>query len=219
VTSARVMPRRGRRSGRGLAHFRSVSNNDICCHIKRYITYRDNDSYRICLLIKLRYLMEMIRTPLNSIQCRWSATGARGAIGCLVEWQAMAEARTRPTRCVPRRRTARSSRPFANRVGSRTCRRSKDDPRLHRGSREGGQEPATIRRYVATVSRVHTAAGLLNPCSSEAVHLGLKKWSRTQRARTKRILDWKDIKELSRAPAKACALIASEHCSASPTKP
>jgi hypothetical protein len=32
--------------------------------------------------------------------------------------------------------------------------------------------------YVATIARVHVAAGLLNPCSSEAVRLGLKKMGR-----------------------------------------
>jgi len=36
-----------------------------------------------------------------------------------------------------------------------------------------GRKPATVRRYVATIARVHVAAGLLNPCSSEAVRLGL----------------------------------------------
>jgi hypothetical protein len=32
-----------------------------------------------------------------------------------------------------------------------------------------GKKPATVKRYVATIARVHMAAGLLNPCSSEAV--------------------------------------------------
>src|SRR3984957_16149801 len=38
---------------------------------------------------------------------------------------------------------------------------------------QAGKKPATIKRYVATIARVHVAAKLLNPCSSEAVHLGL----------------------------------------------
>jgi hypothetical protein len=53
---------------------------------------------------------------------------------------------------------------------------------------KAGKKPATIRRYVATASRVHTAAGLLNPRSSEAVHLGSRKWVEKHRhARIKRI--------------------------------
>src|SRR5258708_25631879 len=62
---------------------------------------------------------------------------------------------------------------------------------------KAGKKPATIQRYVATISRVHTAAGLLNPCSSEAVHLGLKKMGRETSARQDQAhpLNWKDIKE------------------------
>jgi integrase len=45
--------------------------------------------------------------------------------------------------------------------------------------------------------RVHIAAGLLNPCSSEAVRLGLKKMGRETSARQDQAhpLGWKDIKE------------------------
>jgi len=62
---------------------------------------------------------------------------------------------------------------------------------------KAGKKPASIRRYVATISRVHKAAGLLNPCSSEAVHLGLKKMGRETSARQDQAhpLNWKDIKE------------------------
>ena len=60
-----------------------------------------------------------------------------------------------------------------------------------------GKKPATIKRYVATIARVHMAAGLLNPCSSEAVRLGLKKMGRETSARQDQAhpLGWKDIKE------------------------
>src|SRR5208282_3640526 len=53
------------------------------------------------------------------------------------------------------------------------------------------------RRYVATISRVHKAAHLHNPCSSEAVRLGLKKMGRETSARQDQAhpLNWKDIKE------------------------
>jgi integrase len=60
-----------------------------------------------------------------------------------------------------------------------------------------GKKPATIKRYVATIARVHIAAGLLNPCSSEAVRLGLKKMGRETSARQDQAypLSWKDVKE------------------------
>src|ERR1019366_1576458 len=60
-----------------------------------------------------------------------------------------------------------------------------------------GKKPATIKRYVATIARVHLAAGLLNPCSSEAVRLGLKKMARETLARQDQAypLGWNDIKE------------------------
>lgn len=75
------------------------------------------------------------------------------------------------------------------------------DPKIIRAFIEdrvkASKKPATIRRYVATISRVHLAAGLLNPCSSEAVRLGLKKMGRETSARQDQAhpLGWKDIKE------------------------
>src|SRR5271170_2121578 len=62
---------------------------------------------------------------------------------------------------------------------------------------EAGKKPATVKRYVATIARVHIAAGLLNPCSSEAVRLGLKKMGRETSARQSQAhpLGWKEIKE------------------------
>ena len=62
---------------------------------------------------------------------------------------------------------------------------------------KAGKKPATVKRYVATVARVHVAAGLLNPCSSEAVRLGLKKMGRETSARQNQAhpLGWKEIKE------------------------
>jgi integrase len=60
-----------------------------------------------------------------------------------------------------------------------------------------GKKPATVRRYSATIGRAHIGAGLLNPCSSEAVRLALKKMGRETSARQSqaRALGWKEIKE------------------------
>jgi site-specific recombinase XerD len=68
-----------------------------------------------------------------------------------------------------------------------------------------GKKPATIKRYVATIARVHVAAGLLK-----------QKDVRLQRARTRRIL-WagKRSRSLSRAPARGCAPTERARCFAS----
>src|SRR5216683_881509 len=62
---------------------------------------------------------------------------------------------------------------------------------------KAGKKPATVRRYVATLGRAHVGAGLLNPCSGEAVRLALKKMGRQTSARQAqaRALGWKEIKE------------------------
>ncbi len=62
---------------------------------------------------------------------------------------------------------------------------------------KASKRPATVKRYVATIARVHIAAGLLNPCSSEAVRLALKRMGRETSARQDQAhpLGWKDIKE------------------------
>jgi site-specific recombinase XerD len=43
---------------------------------------------------------------------------------------------------------------------------------------KAGKKPATVRRYIATIGRAHVGAGLLNPCSGEAVRLALKNMGR-----------------------------------------
>jgi integrase len=60
-----------------------------------------------------------------------------------------------------------------------------------------GKMPATVRRYIATIGRAHVGAGLLNPCSGEAVRLAPKKMGPESSARQARAraLGWKEIKE------------------------
>jgi integrase len=62
---------------------------------------------------------------------------------------------------------------------------------------KAGKKPATIRRYIATIGRAHIGAGLLNPCSGEAVRFALKKMGRETSARQDqaRALGWTEIKE------------------------
>jgi integrase len=62
---------------------------------------------------------------------------------------------------------------------------------------EIGKKPATIRRHVATISRVHVAAGLLSPTASEVVRLALKEMRQKTSARQEQALalGWKEIKD------------------------
>jgi integrase len=62
---------------------------------------------------------------------------------------------------------------------------------------KAGKKPATVRRYIATIGRAHVGAGLLNPCSGEAVRLAVKKMGRETSARQAqaRALGWSEIKE------------------------
>jgi integrase len=66
---------------------------------------------------------------------------------------------------------------------------------------KAGKKPATVRRYIATIGGAHIGAGLLNPCSGEAVRLALKKMGRETSARQAqaRALGWKEIKEFIRS--------------------
>jgi integrase len=121
-----------------------------------------------------------------------------GPLAALLEWQAMAEGAYSPN-------TLRAQKAdgaiFQSLCESRGESYLPADPKTIRAFIEHcvkeGKKPATIKRYVATVARVHIAAGLLNPCSSEAVRLGLKKMGRETSARQDQAhpLNWKDIKE------------------------
>lgn len=59
------------------------------------------------------------------------------------------------------------------------------------------KEPATVRRYLATVARAHRAADLLSPCASETVRLALKEMAQNVPARQRqaRPLGWAEIKQ------------------------
>jgi len=86
---------------------------------------------------------------------------------------------------------------FCEGAASRFFQRPQHHPRVHRARIKGGKKPATVRRYIATIGRAHIGAGLLNPCSGEAVRLALKKMGRETSARQAqaRALGWKEIKE------------------------
>src|SRR5579859_1473628 len=108
----------------------------------------------------------------------------KGPLAELLEWQAMAEGAYSPNTLRAQKADGAIFQAFCESRGEpylpveqKTVRAVIEDRTA------AGKKPATIKRYVATIARVHVAAGLLNPCSSEAVRLGLKKIGRETSAR------------------------------------
>ena len=120
-----------------------------------------------------------------------------GPLDKLIEWQAMAEGAYSSNTLRAQKADGAIFQAFCESRGESYL---PADPKVIRAFIEqcvnNGKKPATIKRYVATVARVHIAAGLLNPCSSEAVRLGLKKMGRETSARQDQAhpLGWKEIK-------------------------
>src|SRR5450432_1752637 len=121
-----------------------------------------------------------------------------GPLAALLEWQAMAEGAYSPNTLRAQKADGAIFQAFCE---ARSESYLPADPKAIRAFIEdrvkAGKKPATVKRYVATIARVHIAAGLLNPCSSEAMRLGLKKMGRETSARQEQAhpLVWKDIKE------------------------
>jgi site-specific recombinase XerD len=121
-----------------------------------------------------------------------------GPLAALLEWQAMAEGAYSPNTLRAQKADGAVFQAFCEELRESYL---PAEPKTIRAFVEhcvmNGKKPATIKRYVATIARVHIAAGLLNPCSSEAVRLGLKKMGRETSARQGQAhpLGWKDIKE------------------------
>jgi hypothetical protein len=120
----------------------------------------------------------------------------RSPLTALLEWQALAEGAYSPNTLRAQKADGAIFRAFCESRGEPYL---PADPMTIRAFIEdrvkAGKKPATIKRYVATIARVHVAAKLLNPCSSEAVRLGLKKIGRETSARQSRAhpLGWKEI--------------------------
>jgi integrase len=122
----------------------------------------------------------------------------QGPLADLLEWQALAEGAYSPNTLRAQKADGAIFRGFCESRGEPYL---PADPITIRAFIEdrvkAGKKPATIKRYVATIARVHVAAKLLNPCSSEAVRLGLKKMGRETSARQDQAhpLGWKEIKD------------------------
>src|SRR5258708_10275095 len=121
-----------------------------------------------------------------------------GPLAALLEWQAMAEGAYSPNTLRAQKADGAIFQAFCE---SRSEPYLPADPKTIRAFIEdrvkAGKKPATVKRYVATIARVHIGAGLLNPCSSEAVRLGLKKMGRELSARQDHAhpLGWEGIQE------------------------
>jgi integrase len=68
--------------------------------------------------------------------------------------------------------------------------------------KELGKKPATVRRYLSTIARLHRAAELFNPCASEAVQLEMKGMTRevSSRQRQGRALGMTEIQQFLQLP-------------------
>src|SRR5271170_1673999 len=121
-----------------------------------------------------------------------------GPLAALLEWQAMAEGAYSPNTLRAQKADGAIFQAFCESQGESYL---PADPKTIRSFIEdcvkAGKKPASIKRYIATIARAHIAAGLLNPCSSEAVRLGLKKMGRETSARQDQAhpLGWREIKE------------------------
>src|ERR1700722_2055950 len=121
-----------------------------------------------------------------------------GPLAALLEWQAMAEGAYSANTLRAHKADGAIFQAFCESHGEPYL---TPEPKTIRAFIEdrvrAGKKPATVKRYVATIARVHVAAALLNPCSSEAVRLGLKKMGRETSARQDQAhpLGWKEIKE------------------------
>jgi integrase len=121
-----------------------------------------------------------------------------GTFAALLEWQAMAEGAYSANTLRAQRADGAIFQAFCESRGEPYL---AADPKTIRAFIDdrvsAGRKPATVKRYLATIARAHIAAGLLNPCSSEAVRLGLKKMGRETSARQDQAhpLGWKEIKE------------------------
>jgi integrase len=122
----------------------------------------------------------------------------KGPLAALLDWQAMAEGAYSVNTLRAQKADGAIFQAFCESCGEPYL---PADPKTIRAFIEDRvkavKKPATIKRYAATIARVHIAAGLLNPCSSEAVRLGLKKMGRETSARQDQAhpLCWNNIIE------------------------
>jgi integrase len=120
------------------------------------------------------------------------------ALGALCAWDAMAQGAYPPNTVRAWRSDWRSFILFCSAKGESPLPASPHTVRAYvQHCMADAKRPATIRRYLATISRAHLAAELLSPCASEPVRLALKEMAQKVPARQRqaRALGWADIKQ------------------------
>src|ERR1700686_3983272 len=146
--------------------------------------------------------MKSVKNRPESLTVMTPAQPARGPLDRLREWQGMAEGAYSANTLRAQKADGEMFQAFCE---GRSESFLPADPTTIRAFIEhevkAGKKPATVRRYIATIGRAHLGAGLLNPCSGEAVRLALKKMGRETSARQTqaRALGWKEIKEFIRS--------------------
>jgi len=154
------------------------------------------------------YYSESMKSPKNRPESFAVTTPAQPVIGPLErlrEWQGMAEGAYSANTLRAQKADGARFQVFCEGRGESYL---PADPTTIRAFIEyevtAGKKPATVRRYIATIGRAHVGAGLLNPCSGEAVRLALKKMGRETSARQRqaRALGWNEIKEFIRSSGK-----------------
>jgi site-specific recombinase XerD len=142
--------------------------------------------------------MKLTKMPSESVLTPIAQSDARQAQDALVEWSAMAkEAYSKNTQRAQRADGA-VFQGFCEKAGLEFFPATPMTIRAFiEHCVEAGKKPATIRRYVATITRAHLAAGLTSPCASEPVRLALKEMGQKTSARQRQALalGWKEIKE------------------------
>ena len=121
-----------------------------------------------------------------------------GPLAVLLEWQAMAEGAYSANTLRAQKADGAIFQAFCESRGEPYPPAAPKTIRAFIDKRvKAGKKPATVKRYVATIARVHIAAGLLNPYSSEEVRLGFKKMGREASPPQDQAhpLGWKEIKE------------------------
>jgi len=142
--------------------------------------------------------MKSTKQPLESFAAATTVQPAKNPLERLREWQGMAEGAYSANTLRAQRADGAIFQAFCEGRGESFL---SADPATIRAfiqhEVKAGKKPATIRRYIATIGRAHIGAGLLNPRSSEAVRLALKKMARETSARQAqaRALGWAEIKE------------------------
>src|ERR1700694_5525448 len=99
-----------------------------------------------------------------------------GPLAALLEWQAMAEGAYSANTLRAQKADGAIFQAFCESRGEPYLPAVPGTIRAFIDDRvKAGKKPATIKRYVATIARVHVAAGLFYACSSAALRLGLKR--------------------------------------------